>query len=95
MPDYGGRDASFTVAQIEPPTTLVYRSERGRSTFSWAITLRADGPRTRVLLRLRIAPVKRIWLTKSIGELIDLLTVAGMAAGLRERLTTIPETTSD
>lgn len=30
IPDYGGRHETFTVAAIEPSTTLVYRSRRGR-----------------------------------------------------------------
>lgn len=86
IPDYGGPDASFTVAAIDPPSTLVYRSQRGRVAFSWSIVLRAEGTGTRVLLRLRLAPVRRTWLANSLGDRFDLLTVAGMAAGLRERL---------
>jgi hypothetical protein len=39
-----------------------------------------------VFLRLRMAPVRRQLLARTAGELIDLLTVAGMAAGLAERL---------
>lgn len=38
-------------------------------------------------LRLRLGPVRRVWLAKLVGGLFDLLTIAGMAAGLRERLT--------
>lgn len=87
IPDYGGRDETFTVAEIDPPRYLVYRSQRGAVSLTWSIVLRElPGPRTRVLLRLRLAPVRRVWLARTGGELIDLLTVAGMAAGLRERL---------
>lgn len=87
IPDYGGRDETFTVADIDPPHTLVYRSRRGHTDVTWSITLRPDGSgRTRVLLRLRMAPVVHVRLARTVGELIDLLTVAGMAAGLRERL---------
>jgi hypothetical protein len=86
VPDYGGRHETFTVATIEPPTTLVYRSRRGRVDVSWSIVLRPEGERTRVLLRLRLGSVRRIWLAGTAGELVDLLTVAGLAAGLRERL---------
>ena len=39
-----------------------------------------------VHLRLRLAPVRRVWLAESLGGLVDALTVAGLAAGLRERL---------
>jgi hypothetical protein len=42
-------------------------------------------PRTRVCLRLRLNPVRRRQLAR-LGELVDVRTVAGMAAGLRERL---------
>jgi hypothetical protein len=31
-------------------------------------------------------PIRRKWLVNPIGELVDLLTIAGMAAGLQERL---------
>lgn len=87
IPDYGGRDETFEVALIDPPRTLVYRSRRGRVDVSWSITLADEAPgRTRVRLRLRLAPVRRKWLANSAGDLFDALTIAGMAAGLRERL---------
>ena len=88
VPDYG-RDATFTVVQVEPPHVLVYRSRRGRIRLSWAITLTEDtsGPgATRVALRLRLAGVRRPWLAETGGGFFDLLTIAGMAAGLEERL---------
>jgi hypothetical protein len=34
-----------------------------------------------------MAPVRRRWLAESVGEWFDHVTIAGMAAGLRERLT--------
>ena len=89
IPDYGGRDETFEVALIDRPNVVVYTSQRGRVSLTWSIVLRPASDRggaTRVLLRLRMAPVKRVWLAKSAGELLDLLTIAGMAAGLRERL---------
>lgn len=86
VPDYGGRDATFTVDAIDRPSSLVYRSRRGRMQVSWAILLRPDGDGTRVHLRLRLGPVRRRWLATSAGELLDVLTIAGMAAGLRERV---------
>lgn len=85
--DYGGRDATFEVAAIVVPTFVVYTSRRRHTDISWSISLeRVRSGQTRVFLRLRLAPVRRIWLTESAGELIDRLTVAGLAAGLRERL---------
>ncbi len=90
IPDYGARDATFEVAVVNPPRELVYRSRRGRMTVSWSITLRPapqkDPSSTRVHLRLRLGPVRRRWLAKTGGELLDVLTTAGLAAGLRERL---------
>jgi hypothetical protein len=86
VPDYGGPEEFFEAVEVEQPHHLVYRSERGRMQVSWAITLTAVPAGTRVHLRLRLAPVRRTWLAESLGELVDVLTVAGMAAGLRERL---------
>ena len=86
VPDYGGPRETFETALVDPPRHLVYRSRRGRTELSWAITLTATASGTRVHLRLRLAPVRRVWLAESMGELFDALTVAGMAAGLRERL---------
>jgi hypothetical protein len=91
IPDYGGRDETFQVAQISPPEALVYQSRRGRASVTWSLTLEpADGEpgRTRVFLRLRMAPVRHRLLARTAGELLDLLTVAGMAAGLAERVST-------
>lgn len=101
VPDYGGRDASFEVAALDPPSALVYRSVRGRTTMTWSVTLRpvpapgaTTADHTRVQLRLRLAPVRRKRLAETAGGFIDLLTIAGLAAGLKERLpvvTRIPE----
>lgn len=93
IPDYGGPDATFEVAAIKPPTSLVYRSQRGRTQLSWSITLTllASGPpsaeaATRVHLRLRLGPVRHRRLAQAGCGLIDALTVAGLAAGLGERV---------
>lgn len=96
IPDYGGRAATFTVARIEAPISLVYASQRGRMAVSWDISLRDAGSpggidtngtvATRVHLRLRLAPVRRRRLAESVGDAFDALTIAGMAGGLRERL---------
>ena len=89
IPDYGGRNETFRVAQITPPCALVYRSRRGRTSLTWSLALESvssEPGRSRVFLRLRMAPVRHKLLARTAGELIDLLTVAGMAAGLAERL---------
>ncbi|QNG37153.1 hypothetical protein F1C76_11615 [Geodermatophilaceae bacterium NBWT11] len=86
IPDWGGRHATFTAAVLEPPHTLVHRSTRGAVRLTWAIALRAEGPGTRVQLRLRLAGVRRQRLARLVGGAADRLTVAGLAIGLRERL---------
>jgi hypothetical protein len=87
VPDWGGRDAGLTVALLQPPTALVHTSVRGATGLSWALVLRpATGGTTRMHLRLRLAPVRRRRLVRAGGGLLDELTVAALAAGLRERL---------
>jgi hypothetical protein len=87
IPDWGGPRATFHVAVVDPPTALVHRSARGTMRMSWAITLAPEGAAgTRLHLRLRLSPVRRRWLAMTGGELIDQLTIAGLAAGLRERV---------
>ena len=81
VPDYGGKNETFQVAHIEPPTSLVYTSQRGRTTITWSITVQPADAGSRVFLRLRMAPVRRRWLAETAGELVDVLTIAGMAAG--------------
>ncbi len=85
IPDYGP-DGSFTVAAIDPPESLVYTSERGRVRMSWAIHLTPEASGTRVHLRLRLSPVRHLWLAETVGGFVDLVTIVGMAAGLRERM---------
>ena len=86
IPDYGGKDETFEVAELHPPTSIVYTSRRGHTEVSWALHLAAAGAGTRVHLRLRLAPVRRVRLAESVGGWFDAMTIAGMAAGLRERL---------
>ncbi|QZY29106.1 SRPBCC family protein [Nocardioides coralli] len=86
IPDYGGREEWFRAEVVDPPTVLVYSSRRGRTDVSWAISLTPSDGGTRVHLRLRLAPVRHRFLARTAGGLVDLLTIAGMAAGLRERV---------
>ncbi len=86
--DWGGRDATLTVAQISAPHALVFASRRGRTSFSGALALpQLDGGRTRVQSRVRIGPVRRRRLVEYGGGLFDGATLSGLANGLRERLT--------
>lgn len=87
IPDYGGRDETFTVAEIDPPHTLVHTSRRGRTDVTWAIAVAPLDPGSaRVRLRLRMGPVRRKWLVAVAGEAIDLVTISWLAGGLRERV---------
>lgn len=85
--DWGGRDATFEIVAHRAPELLVHRSHRGDLRISWAIALRPTGSTgTRVHLRFRMAGVRRVRLARVGGGFVDLLTVAGLAAGLRERV---------
>jgi uncharacterized protein YndB with AHSA1/START domain len=92
IPDYGGRHETFQVAAVAPPNTLVYTSVRRRTHLSWSLNLismpgsATDAGPTRVHLRLRLGPIRRAWLVNTAGELLDAVTVLGLAAGLRERV---------
>ncbi len=85
IPDWGGNDETFTVAQLDAPTTIVHISTRGNVRLSWAITLTGDTT-TRVHLRLRLGGVKHRRLAELGGGFFDWLTIFGLAAGLRERV---------
>ncbi len=85
IPDWGGKDETFTVAQMEAPSTIVHTSTRGKTPLSWAITLSGEET-TRVHLRLRLGNVKHRRLAEIGGGFFDWLTIWGLAAGLRERL---------
>ncbi|KMO83805.1 hypothetical protein MCHLDSM_00265 [Mycolicibacterium chlorophenolicum] len=94
IPDWGGRNATFEIVVHHPPHILVHRSRRGRLLISWAITLTDDtAERTRVHLRFRVSGTRHRRLMRYGGEAIDLLTVALLAAGLRERVTPSTQST--
>lgn len=86
IPDWGGDDATFEAAVLHPPRALVHISTRGRIKLSWAIILTDKSGSTRVHLRLRLGGVRHVRLAELGGGFIDWLTIAGLAAGLRERL---------
>lgn len=87
IPDWGGRDATFTVAELVPSGHLLYRSTRGHTELTWCLRLSGlPGGRARLHLRLRLAPVRHPRVAELGGGLMDLLTIAGLAAGLRERV---------
>jgi hypothetical protein len=91
IPDWGGRDATFSVAGLELGHHLLHTSTRGRAELTWCLLLTPEvspggETGTRVHLRLRMAPVRHRAVAVHVGGLFDLLTVAGLAAGLRERV---------
>ena len=88
--DWGGADATFEVAELDPSNTLVHISTRGGVRLSWAITLAEHPAGTRVHLRLRLGGVQHERLASVLGGAFDWLTIAGLAAGLRQRLVTGP-----
>lgn len=89
IPDWGGADATFTLAAIEEPSLLLYTSRRGRTDLTWCLHLTpvggAGGTGSRLHLRLRLGPVRHVRVAASLGGAFDALTVAGLGAGLRER----------
>ncbi|MTD14588.1 hypothetical protein GIS00_11605 [Nakamurella sp. YIM 132087] len=86
VPDYGPGDAHLQVELLDPPHHLVYSTPRKKMLGIWSLHLTTEGTGTRVALRLRLGPVRRRRLARTLGGLFDRLTVLGMAAGLRERL---------
>lgn len=86
IPDWGGKEATFTLAALVPERHLLYTSTRGRTDLTWCLLLTPAGGTTRVHLRLRLAPVRHRRLTATLGGAFDQLTIAGLAAGLAERV---------
>lgn len=98
VPDWGpGGAATFEVMAIDPPRSLVYRSERPRRTgeplvFSWAHVLTPTDAGTRLHLRLRVDRIGRRApaVTAALAGLFDEATVRPLFAGLAERLAADP-----
>jgi hypothetical protein len=86
IPDWGGAGATFTLAAIDPPRTLLYTSRRGHTDLTWCLHLTPAIGGTRVHLRLRLGPVRHTTLASTVGGLFDAVTIVGLAAGLRERV---------
>lgn len=91
--DWGGKDAKFTLASIDPPHSIVWTSTRARKNkgplfFTWALVLQATGKGSSELrLRLRIDNGGgRKWLAQYGGGALDLATVKLLERGLKERL---------
>jgi hypothetical protein len=87
IPDWGGRGATLTLAAMDRDRYLLHTSRRGTVDVTWALVLFPAGRAgTRVQSRVRLGPVRREWLAEYGGGPFDLLTILGLAHGLRERL---------
>ena len=90
IPDYGGREATLEVAILDPPSALVYRTERHGTAFSWALIVRgAPSGRTLVHLRFRARVRSSGWRRRvlvTLGDLFDWITTELMLRGLAERV---------
>lgn len=84
--DWGGRDATLTVAAIEEPHRLHFTSRRGHTDVTWTLTLTDAGGSTQVESRVWLGHVKHVWLAEHVGGAFDAATIKGLAAGLGERL---------
>jgi hypothetical protein len=89
VPDYGSRDEWLEAVTIEAPTTLVYRSERRGTTFTWSLLLNESADGSTIHLRFRGELRSRGWRQRCIialANVADWSTSAPMLVGLRERL---------
>jgi hypothetical protein len=88
VPDWGGREATLTLVAQNRNRSPLHASRRGSVSFSWALVLaRERRSGTRVKSRVRLGPVKHEWLAGRVGGALDLLSLLGLAHGLRERVT--------
>lgn len=94
--DYGSKDDHFIVMAVDAPNSLIYKSERLGTVFTWALLLHETQPskdsdvvQTIVHLRFRgrlaSTGLKR-WLLIRVGDFMDHITTAPMLAGLAERV---------
>ncbi|WP_248579528.1 hypothetical protein [Nocardioides sp. InS609-2] len=90
VPDWGGRDETLTVLAVAAPYSLLYGTQRDNIEMTWSLVLTPADRDTRVHSRVRLAGVRRRWLAEYGGGFFDWLTIAGLAGGLRERVTRAP-----
>ena len=87
IPDWGGRGATLTLTAMDRHRYLLHTSRRGSVHVTWVLVLSPAGRAgTRVHSRVRLGPVRRRWLAEHVGGALDLLTIQGLAHGLRERV---------
>jgi hypothetical protein len=87
--DWGPGTPTLEAVVVDAPHDIGYRSRRGQTDLTWELSVQAEGlTASRLHLRLRIdrpddwrSPIIASW-----GGWFDWVTVAGLFAGLRERL---------
>jgi len=68
--------------------TYYIASDSPAFSFTWTLVLTREGRAgTRVQSRVRLGPVKYEWLAERVGGALDLVSLLGLAHGLRERVT--------
>ena len=90
VPDYGGPEEWLEVVAVDPPHSLIYRTERHGRPFTWALLLTPAGPgHSRLRLRFR-GEIRSRGITQrviiAVGGFFDALTGRLMVAGLNQRL---------
>jgi hypothetical protein len=87
IPDYGGKRGYLECFFLEQDKSIGYKSSRGKFNMTWVISLWPVNNHTRVVIRLKIETSKQSkGIFMIIGKIFDRLTILGLAAGLRERL---------
>ena len=84
--DWGGKDATLTVAEVTEPSRIVFESRRGHLDVGWTLELIDLGGRTELRSVVRVGPVKHRRLAEYGGGLFDWFTIWGLVNGLRERV---------
>ena len=65
--DWGGKDATITVAEVDAPRRIHYTSRRGHTDVTWTLTLTDRGGSTAVESRVTLDGVKHTWLAQHVG----------------------------
>ena len=87
VPGRTGGDATLTVLALDPPSTLLLHGTRRRGLeVTWVLRLTRHLDGCRVHSRTRLSGVRGPLLARRADDLVELVTLAGLAAGLRERV---------
>lgn len=86
IPDYG-KDGYFDCFYLKKDHAIGYTSTRGSITMTWVLAFEKNHAGTRVHIRLRASGFrhKSVVLMK-VGYLFDRVTIAWLAAGLKQRI---------